>query len=78
MKFKTLAAMVFLIAGCAVQPAQRPQPIQTQPGPVENASPNTLSRDAYDCERQAALAGVGDRTRAFDDCMRARGRTPGR
>lgn len=69
MKFRTLAAMVFLIAGCAVQ--QNPEPPQSK-------SANTLSRDAYDCERQAALAGVGDRTKAFDGCMRARGRTPGR
>lgn len=78
MNLGPLAAAIVLIAGCAVQPARRPQPIQTQPGPVENSNPNTLSRDAYDCERQAALAGVGGRARAFDECMRARGRAPGR
>jgi Flp pilus assembly protein TadD len=68
MKFGSLAAMIFLIAGCAVQQKPRPQ---------ESKSVNTLSRDSYDCERQAALAGVGGRAKAFDDCMRARGRTPG-
>ena len=69
MKFASLAPLILLIAGCAVQ-----QP----PTPQESKSANTLSRDASDCERQAALAGVGSRARAFDDCMKARGRTPSR
>lgn len=69
MKFGSLAVIILLIAGCAVQ---------QKPAPQESKSANTLSRDAYDCERQAALAGVGGRAKAFDDCMRARGRTPGR
>lgn len=68
MKLGLLAAIV-LLAGCASPPP---------PGPKESSNANTLSRDTSECERKSALAGVGSRAKAFDDCMRASGRTPGR
>jgi len=42
-----------------------------------NPTPNTFRTDTTDCERQAALAGAGGKSAAFESCMRARGRTPG-
>ena len=45
----------------------------TQPAP-----PSSYSQDAVDCERKAALAGIGSKGEAFASCMRARGHTPGR
>lgn len=30
-------------------------------------------RDLYECEREAAFAGAGDKRQAFDSCMKARG-----
>ncbi len=49
-------------------------------GPQEETrSTNTFGRDAYECEREAAIAGVaGSKAEVFNSCMRARGRTPGR
>jgi len=30
-------------------------------------------RDLYECERESAFAGAGDKRQAFDKCMKARG-----
>ena len=30
-------------------------------------------RDVSDCERESAFAGAGDKRKAFDNCMKARG-----
>ena len=64
-----LFTAMILLAGCASPP---------QSGPKNSSNASTLSRDASECERKAALAGVGSRAKAFDDCMRASGRTLGR
>ena len=79
MKFGPLITMMLFLGGCTVPQTSVPKSTVPQTSsPQESKAPNTLSRDAYDCERQAALAGVGSRAKAFDDCMRSRGRTPGR
>jgi hypothetical protein len=72
MKLGLFAAML-LLASCA---SPRPYP----PGPNTGASPtsenknaNMFSRDAYECEREAALSGAGGKAEAFNKCMRARG-----
>jgi hypothetical protein len=61
MKFQSL--FVFL-AGCA---CQRP------PGSNEPKSQRNYDRDLYECEREAAFAGAGNKQQFFDNCMKARG-----
>ncbi|MGH7794705.1 MAG: hypothetical protein ACREQ2_07385 [Candidatus Binatia bacterium] len=84
-----LFAVMLLIAGCApAQSPYRPGPApyggstgaETGSGGVtsQTASPNSYGQDAVDCERKAALAGIGSKGAAFSNCMRARGHTPGR
>jgi hypothetical protein len=84
-----LLALVLLVAGCA--PAQLPNrsgPVpygpstgaETGSGSVtsQTTPPNSYGKDAVDCERKAALAGIGSKGEAFSSCMKARGHTPGR
>ena len=67
MKIRLFVLALFVLGGCAAtQPAAKPE---------TNKTTNTLSSDAYVCEQKAALAGVGSRAAAFDDCMKTRGRT---
>jgi hypothetical protein len=40
--------------------------------PKSQANENR-DRDLYECEREAAFAGAGDKRKAFDNCMKARG-----
>lgn len=68
-EFKTFAATMTLLAGCAAAPTPKPAVVKNPPN---------LNRDAYECEQKAALAGVGSRAEAFNNCMQSRGRTPGR
>ena len=68
-----IIAVVMFTAACA-----SPPPSQTRDKTSTTASPSTLSRDTSDCERQAALAGAGERAKAFESCMRAKSRTPQR
>ncbi len=42
------------------------------PSPPESKTTHTLSQDASDCERQAALSTVGTKAEAFNNCMKAR------
>jgi hypothetical protein len=57
-----------LIAGaCAGAP-----PYQSRDTTTTTATPSSATRDTSDCEREAALAGVGERAKAFENCMRAR------
>jgi len=72
MKLALLAA-ILLLSSCA---GPRPYPA----GPNTGASPNSeikngnvFSRDAYECEREAALSGAGDKAPAFNKCMRGKG-----
>lgn len=84
-----LLAVILLAAGCA--PAQAPY--RSGPAPYsgsaeaetgsggatsQTTAPSSFSKDAVDCERKAALAGIGSKGEAFSNCMRARGHTPGR
>jgi hypothetical protein len=88
MKFG-LFAVILLIAGCA--PTQPPYRAGsgtyggttgggTGSGGITSQTPpaNSYGQDAVDCERKAALAGIGSKGEAFSNCMRARGHTPGR
>jgi hypothetical protein len=63
-----------LLSACATQPPPPPPPPTVGSA---NPTPNSFRTDATDCERQAALAGAGGKSAAFESCMRARGRTPG-
>jgi len=70
MKIVLFAAAV-LLAGCAsVRPIER--------NDASSTTTNDYNRDMSECEREAVLAGVGSRAQAFDNCMRARNRTPAR
>jgi hypothetical protein len=67
-----------------IQPPVIQQPPVSQQPPV-NQQPSGLSdtpksqtdksrdRDLSDCERESAFAGAGDKRKAFDNCMKARG-----
>jgi hypothetical protein len=63
-----LLALAMLTAACA----SPPPPTQTRDKTTTTANPSSLSRDTTDCERQAALAGAGERAKAFENCMRAK------
>lgn len=69
---------LFVAALFASACASPPPPSQTRDKTTTTANPNSLSRDTTDCERQAALAGAGERAKAFESCMREKNRTPGR
>ena len=77
MKFRIL--MLILLAGCAPSQTYPSGPYDSgkrAPSSNESRSTNTLSQDASDCERQAALSsGAGSRAEAFNNCMKGR-RTP--
>jgi hypothetical protein len=54
------------------------QPPVTQQAPVLPDSPKSQvnknrDQDLVECERESAFAGVGDKRRVFDKCMKARG-----
>jgi hypothetical protein len=83
MKIKILAVLLLLV-GCAPPPpypssapldnTSAPPPVESPSMPSSNAAKdtNTLSRDASDCERQAALSTAGNKAQAFNNCMKAR------
>jgi hypothetical protein len=73
MKIVLLVAAMFAAACSSPPPAY-----QTRDKTSTTASPSTLTRDTSDCEREAALAGAGERAKAFENCMRTRSRTPPR
>ena len=68
-------ALALFAAGCTSSP---PAPYQTRDKTSTTATPSSLTRDTSDCEREAALAGPGERAKAFETCMRAKNRTPQR
>ncbi|HEX5602368.1 MAG TPA: hypothetical protein VFX63_07455 [Pyrinomonadaceae bacterium] len=76
---------LIVLAGCAPARTYSPVPVdsggtlppaetRTMPsgGDTRTTTPNTLSRDASDCERQAALSTAGSKAEAFNNCMKAR------
>jgi len=82
---KILFIATILLAGCAPARTYSPAPVESggTPPPAETRTipsatdtrtpaPNTLSRDASDCERQAALSTAGSKAEAFNNCMKAR------
>lgn len=74
MKIVLFAAAVIL-AGCATNRPPKPNDA-TSTG--TSTSPSNYSRDASECERQAALSSAGSKAKAFDSCMRARNQVPTR
>jgi len=84
MKLGLLAAMI-LLTGCVPPRPYPPAPAGSRSAPAssfpdaETGSTNTFNRDAYECEREAAMSGVaGGKAEVFNNCMRARGHTAGR
>ncbi len=81
MKLALVAALLLLTA-CSTGQTSRPSGNRSAGNPPASArttAPNTVSQDATDCERQVAVsASAGNRAQAFNDCMKARGRAPGR
>jgi len=82
---KILFIATILLAGCAPARTYSPVPVESggTPPPAETRTipsatdtrtpaPNTLSRDASDCYRQAALSTAGSKAEAFNNCMKAR------
>jgi hypothetical protein len=72
MKIALLTALI-IASGCAGAP-----PYQSRDTTTKTATPSSSTRDTSDCEREAALAGVGERAKAFESCMRAKNRAPAR
>ncbi len=66
-------AAALLLAGCV-------SPSLSQRNDMKSTSTSTgnFSRDASECEREAALSNAGSKAQAFDRCMRARNYTPSR
>jgi hypothetical protein len=58
-------------------PVSQQSPVIQQPPALPDASKGQLNkdrdRDLYECERESAFAGVGEKRRVFDKCMKARG-----
>ena len=79
---KLILVITFVLAGCVPPGSYPPAPTGSSsspsssetlgPQPTESKPANTLSRDASDCERQAALSTVGTKAEAFNNCMKAR------
>ena len=77
MKSRSLIVAALLLAGCAtLQPQQTPA-VSTTPAVSDTPTPKSQiknrDRDLYECERESAFAGAGDKRKAFDNCMKARG-----
>ena len=88
MKFGSLIVATMLLAGCVSQQLQS-VPLVDQPAsaalvqqpqsaaPVLSDSPKgqikDRDRDLYECERESAFAGAGDKRQVFNKCMKARG-----
>ncbi len=65
MKFRFIIVVVVFLVSCA--------PWQPLNSSYEPKSGSNYDRDLYECEREATLAGAGNKQRVFDDCMKARG-----
>jgi hypothetical protein len=65
MRFRLLIIAAMFVASCATQQP----PALDQPKSLSN----NRDRDLSECERESAFAGAGDKRKAFDNCMKARG-----
>jgi len=73
MKFRSLIVAAIFLAGCASQQPQSAAPVLSDtPAPKSQINKNR-DRDLSECERESAFAGTGDKRKAFDNCMKARG-----
>lgn len=57
-------------------PVSQQPPVDQQPSGLTDAPQSQIKnrdRDLYECEREAAFAGAGDKRQAFDKCMKGRG-----
>jgi hypothetical protein len=68
MRFQWLIVATMILAGCATQ--------QAPPSKEPKTQAINRDRDLYECEREAAFAGAGNKQQVFDKCMKARGYTP--
>jgi hypothetical protein len=60
------------LAACASQQPQSAGPVLSDT-PAPKSQTKNRDRDLYECEREAAFAGVGEKRQVFDKCMKARG-----
>ena len=51
--------------------AQQTRAVSDTPSPKSQIKNRDC--DLYECERESAFAGAGDKRKAFDSCMKARG-----
>jgi hypothetical protein len=56
-------------------PVMQQPPVSQQPGlsDIPKSQIKDRDRDLSECERESAFAGVGEKRRVFDKCMKARG-----
>jgi hypothetical protein len=73
MRFRSLIVAVLLLAGCAVQQPQSAAPVLSDTPTSKSQINKNRDRDLSECERESAFAGAGDKRKAFDNCMKARG-----
>ena len=71
MKVRLLIVAAMLLAGCATLQPQQTRAVSDTPTPKSQIK--NRDRDLSECERESAFAGAGDKRKAFDSCMKARG-----
>jgi hypothetical protein len=58
-------------------PVSQQPPVNQQPSGLSDTPKSQINkdrdRDLSECERESAFAGVGEKRRVFDKCMKARG-----
>ena len=64
-------------SGYPAPPVSQQPPVNQQPSGLTDTPKSQINkdrdRDLYECERESAFAGAGDKRKAFDNCMKARG-----
>src|SRR5262249_44742790 len=77
MKFRSVMVAIMLLAGCATLQPQQTRAVSDTPAvsgtPTPKSQIKNRDRDLYECERESAFASAGDKRKAFDSCMKARG-----
>jgi len=69
MRFRLLIAAMF-VASCATQ---QPPGLTDTKSQSNKSQSNNRDRDLYECERESDFASVGNKSKAFESCMKARG-----